>query len=69
MLIILAMAFGLAVITAWLWMARAAGQGQNRARIVSTVLLGLGTLELIRSRPRNPGGYLAHLTSEDTCTR
>ncbi len=41
-LIILAMAFGLAVIAAWLWMARAAGQGQNWARIVSTVLLGLG---------------------------
>jgi uncharacterized membrane protein (UPF0136 family) len=60
MLIILAMAFGLAVIAAWLWMARATGQGQNWARIASTVLQGLGTLELIRSRPRNPGGYLAH---------
>jgi hypothetical protein len=59
-LITLAMVFGLAVIAAWLWMARAAGQGQNWARIVSTVLFGLATLELIRVRPQHPGSYLAH---------
>jgi hypothetical protein len=59
-LITLAMLFGLAVIALWLWMARATGQGRNWARIVSTVLFGLATLELIRSRPHYPGGYLAH---------
>ena len=38
--------FGLAVIALWLWMARANGQGQNWARILSTVLLALATLQL-----------------------
>jgi hypothetical protein len=42
----LAIAFGLAVIALWLWLARAAGQGRNWARILSTVLAGLATLEL-----------------------
>jgi hypothetical protein len=41
MLIALAMAFGLAAIAGWVWLARAAGQGRNWARIVSTVLVGL----------------------------
>ena len=59
-LITLAMVFGLAVIAAWLWMARATGQGKNWARILCTVLFGLATLELIRVRPQYPGGYLAH---------
>ena len=59
-LITLAMVFGLAVIAVWLSMARAAGQGRNWARILSTVLFGLATLELIRVRPRYRGGYLAH---------
>ena len=59
-LIALAMVFGLAVIAVWLWMARAAGQGRNWARILCTVLFGLATLELIRVRPQYPGGYLAH---------
>jgi hypothetical protein len=59
-LITLATVFGLAVIAVWLWMARAAGQGKNWARIVCTVLFGLATLELIRVRPQYPGGYLAH---------
>jgi hypothetical protein len=31
----------------WLWMARANGRGRDWARILSTVLLGLATLELI----------------------
>jgi hypothetical protein len=39
--------FGLAGIALWLWMARANGQGRNWARILSTVLFGLATLELI----------------------
>jgi hypothetical protein len=38
--------FGLAAIALWLWMARANGQGRNWARIVSTVLFGLATLQL-----------------------
>jgi hypothetical protein len=60
MLITLAMVAGLAVIAAWLWMARAAGQGKNWARISCTVLSGLATLELIRVGPQYHGGYLAH---------
>jgi hypothetical protein len=38
---------GLAVIALWLWMARATSQGRNWARIVSTVLFGLATLQLL----------------------
>jgi hypothetical protein len=38
--------FGLIVIALWLWMARADGQGRNWARILSTVLSGLATLQL-----------------------
>jgi hypothetical protein len=38
--------FGLAVIALWLWMARANGQGRNWARILSTVLFALATLQL-----------------------
>jgi hypothetical protein len=36
---------GLLAIAVWLWMARAVGQGRNWARIASTVLFGLATLE------------------------
>jgi hypothetical protein len=39
-------AFSLVVIALWLWMARADGQGRNWARILSTVLFGLATLQL-----------------------
>jgi hypothetical protein len=39
-------AFSLVVIALWLWMARANGQGRNWARILSTVLFGLATLQL-----------------------
>jgi hypothetical protein len=38
--------FSLVGIALWLWMARANGQGRNRARILSTVLFGLATLQL-----------------------
>ena len=38
--------FGLAVIALWLWMARANGQGRNWARILSTALFALATLQL-----------------------
>ena len=38
--------FGLVMIALWLWMARANRQGRNWARILSTVLFGLATLQL-----------------------
>ena len=38
--------FGLVGVALWLWMTRANGQGRNWARIVSTVLFGLATLQL-----------------------
>ena len=38
--------FSLVVIALWLWIARANGQGRNWARILSTVLFGLATLQL-----------------------
>jgi hypothetical protein len=63
-LITLSAVFGLVAVALWLWMARANGQGRNWARIVSTVLFGLATLELIRARPSYRGGYLAHFTVE-----
>jgi hypothetical protein len=56
-LITLAIVFGLIVVALWLWMARANGQGRNWARILSTVLFGLATLELIR---QYPGSQLGH---------
>jgi hypothetical protein len=40
-------AAGLALIGLWLWMARATSRGKNWARILSTVLFGLATLELL----------------------
>jgi hypothetical protein len=42
--------FGLVPVTLWLWMARAASQGRDRARILFTVLFTLATLRLIESR-------------------
>jgi hypothetical protein len=38
--------FGLVAIALWLWMARENGQGRTWARILSTVLFGLATLQL-----------------------
>jgi hypothetical protein len=46
-IITLAIVSGLVGIGLWLWMARASGRGRNWARIVSTVLFGLATLDLI----------------------
>ncbi len=46
LVIMLWIVFGLVVIALWLWMARANGQGQNWARILSTALFGLATLQL-----------------------
>ncbi len=47
LIITLTLVAGLAVTALWLCLARAAGQGRNWARIMSTVLLGLATLELL----------------------
>ena len=45
--ITLAIVSGLVVIALWLWMARANSQGRNWARILSTVLFLLATLDLV----------------------
>ena len=51
--------FGLVAIALWLWMARANGQGRNWARILSTVLFGLATLQLSGAftQPVSPAGF------------
>ncbi len=46
LIITLWIVFSLVVIALWLWMARADGQGRNWARILSTLLFGLATLQL-----------------------
>src|SRR5580658_9601999 len=46
-IITLAIVSGLVGIGLWLWMARANGQGKSWARIVSTVLFCLATLDLV----------------------
>jgi hypothetical protein len=46
-IIITAIVSGLIGIALWLWMARANGQGKSWARIVSTILFCLSTLDLI----------------------
>jgi hypothetical protein len=49
LIITLVILAGLALIGLWLRMARATTQGRNWARILSTVLFGLATLELLSS--------------------
>jgi hypothetical protein len=51
--------FGLVGIVLWLWMARANGQGRTWARIVSTVLFVLATLQLRGDfmRPASHAGF------------
>ncbi len=53
-IISLAIVSGLVGIALWLWMARANGQGRSWARILSTVLFGLATLDLfgVASQPK-----------------
>ena len=53
-IISLAIVSGLLGIGLWLWMARANNQGKNWARILSTVLFGLATLDLfgVFSQPK-----------------
>jgi hypothetical protein len=56
----LAIVSGVVGIALWLWMARANGQGKNWARIVSTVLFGLATLDLfgVFSQPKTVLGLV-----------
>ena len=50
--------FGLLGVALWLWMARANGQGRNWARILSTVLFVLATLQLRHPQPQgSPAGF------------
>jgi hypothetical protein len=46
LIITVVVVFGLVPVVLWLWMAWANGQGRNWARILSTVLFGLATLQL-----------------------
>ena len=46
LIITLAIVAGLILIVLWMWMARAVSRGRNWARVLSTVLFGLATLEL-----------------------
>ena len=66
-IIALAVVSGVIGVALWLWMARENGQGKNWARILSTVLFGLATLDLfgVLSQPKTalgpglPGADLA----------
>jgi hypothetical protein len=53
-IITLAIVSGVVGVALWLWMARANSQGRNWARIMSTVLFGLATLDLygVLSQPK-----------------
>jgi hypothetical protein len=59
-IIALALISGLVGIALWLWMARANGQGRNWARILSSVLFLLATLDLVGvvSQPKTVLGLI-----------
>jgi hypothetical protein len=59
-IISLAVVSGVVGIALWLWMSRANGQGKNWARIFSTVLFCLATLDLVGvfSQPKTALGLL-----------
>jgi len=59
-IIALAVVSGVIGVALWLWMARANGQGKNWARILSTVLFGLATLDLfgVLSQPKTAFGLI-----------
>jgi len=59
-IIALALVSGVVGVALWLWMARANGQGKNWARILSTVLFGLATLDLfgVLSQPKTALGFI-----------
>jgi hypothetical protein len=59
-IIALAVVSGVIGVALWLWMARANGQGKNWARILSSVLFGLATLDLfgVLSQPKTVLGLI-----------
>ena len=59
-IIALAVVSGVIGVGLWLWMARANGQGKNWARILSTVLFGLATLDMfgVLSQPKTVLGLV-----------
>jgi len=59
-IIALAVVSGVVGVALWLWMARANGQGKNWARILSTVLFALATLDLfgVVSQPKTVLGLI-----------
>jgi hypothetical protein len=59
-IIALAVVSGVIGVALWLWMARANSQGRNWARILSTVLFGLATLDMfgVLSQPRTVLGLV-----------
>ena len=63
-IITLAIVSGVVGVALWLWMARANSQGRNWARILSTVLFGLATLDLFGAlhRPSLLGVLFTALT-------
>ena len=59
-IIALAVVSGVVGVALWLWMARKNGQGKNWARVLSTVLFGLATLDLfgVLSQPKTLLGLI-----------
>ncbi len=59
-IIALAVVSGVVGVALWLWMSRANSQGRNWARILSTVLFGLATLDLfgVLSQPKTVLGLV-----------
>ena len=59
-IIALAVVSGVIGVALWLWMARKNGQGKNWARILSSVLFGLATLDLfgVFSQPKTALGLV-----------
>ena len=59
-IIALAVVSGVVGVALWLWMARKNGQGKNWARILSTVLFALATLDLfgVVSQPKTALGLI-----------
>ena len=59
-IIALAVVSGVIGVALWLWMARANSQGRNWARIVSSVLFGLATLDVfgVLSQPKTVIGLV-----------
>ena len=59
-IIALAVVSGVIGVALWLWMARENGQGKNWARILSTVLFGLATLDLfgVLRQPKTALGFI-----------